>query len=98
MQPVEPLAMWRTRTKQKSRRKDLSDEKIREIARKHFAEDFPNPKRQGCPPKSAIRLLADDPQNADDYALNHISFCSPCYRDFSRFLQAIKKKRYGKCR
>jgi hypothetical protein len=84
--------VWRTRTTQNSRIKDLSDEKIREIARRHFAEDFPNPERRGCPPRSEIKLLADKPLKGKDWVLGHISFCSPCYRDFAHFLHAAKKK------
>jgi hypothetical protein len=84
--------MRRTRTKQKGRRKDLSDEKIREIARKHFAEDFPNPERRGCPPISEIKLLVDKPLEGEDSVLDHVGFCSPCYGNFGYFLHARRKK------
>jgi hypothetical protein len=70
----------------------LSEEKLLALGRKHFSEDFPNPERRGCPPKDQLRLLADDPHMAKESALNHISSCSPCYRDYSRFLQARKAK------
>ena len=53
--------MRRTIIKLKNRGKELSDKKIREIGHKHFAEDFPNPERRGCPPTSEIKLLADKP-------------------------------------
>lgn len=76
-----------------SRRKELSDEKIREIARKHFAEDFPNPERRGCPPISEIKLLADKPLEGKHWVLGHISFCSPCYRDFGYFLHSGRRRR-----
>lgn len=78
--------MRRTRTKQKSRSKDVSDQKIREI------EDFPNPERTGCPPISEIKLLADKPLEGKDWVLGHISFCSPCYRNFAHFLHVGRKK------
>jgi hypothetical protein len=74
----------------KRKRKSLSEEKLLELGRKHFAEDFPNPKRQGCPPKSGLKLLADHPRQAEESILNHISSCSPCYRAYSRLLQIQK--------
>ena len=76
----------------KTKQKLLSEKKIRELGRQHFANDFPNPKRQGCPPRKALQLLADEPDNADDSVLSHISFCSPCYRDFSHLLKARKTR------
>ena len=75
----------------KRTKKPLSEEKLLALGRKHFSEDFPNPERRGCPPTDQIRLLADNPHKAKESALNHISSCSPCYRDYSRFLQARKK-------
>jgi hypothetical protein len=87
------------RTKPSKRKKKLlPEEKLLAAGRKHFAEDFPNPKRQGCPPRDTLRLLAEQPRSADDSALNHISFCSPCYRDFSRFLNARKRKLRSKAK
>ena len=80
------------RTKPKKRKKTLPEEKILELGRKHFAEDFPNPKRQGCPPKDQLRLLAEKPRKAKESVLNHIASCSPCYRDYSGFLKAKKRK------
>jgi len=76
----------------KRTKKPLSEENLLALGRKHFSEDFPNPERQGCPPTKQLRLLADNPHKAKESALNHISTCSPCYRDYSRFLQARKQK------
>jgi hypothetical protein len=86
----------RSKPRKRKTKKLLSEADLLELGRKHFATDFPNPKRQGCPPKNALQLLADNPRKADDSVLNHISFCSPCYRNFSRFLNARKSKRRPK--
>jgi len=75
----------------KPKKHRLSEEKLLDLGRKHFAKDFPNPKRQGCPPRNALQLLAEDPRRADNSVLNHVSSCSPCYRDYSHFLRARKK-------
>jgi hypothetical protein len=37
-------------------------------------------------------LLADKPLEGKDWVLDHIGFCSPCYRDFAHFLRAGRKK------
>jgi len=90
--------MARPRSRLRNAGKELSDKKVGEMARMHFAEDFPNPERRGCPPISEIKLLADKPLEGKDWVLGHIFFCSPCYRDHGRFLRALKKKHHGKCR
>jgi hypothetical protein len=86
------IAMARARIKLNNRGKEPSDKKIREIGHKHFAEDFPNPERRGCPPISEIMLLADKPLEGKDWVLDHIGFCSPCYGNFGYFLHARRKK------
>ena len=82
----------RSKRAKRRKKKPLSDEKLRELGRKHFARDFPNPKRLGCPPKGELERLAENPCDANESVLSHISYCSPCYRDYSRSLQARKKK------
>ena len=72
---------------EKRQRKPISTKEFLTIGRKHFAEDFPNPKRLGCPPGNELKLQAEKPLMAKEPVLNHISFCSPCYRAFSRFLR-----------
>jgi hypothetical protein len=76
----------------KRTKKPLSEEKLLALGRKHFSEDFPNPERRGCPPKDQLRLLARNPRKAQESVLSHIASCSPCYRDYSRFLEARKAK------
>ena len=83
-----------TNTKAKKPRHSLAnDKRFLELGRRHFAEDFPNPSRKGCPPDEALSELAFHPGHVDDTVLAHISFCSPCYRIFSRFLRRLKAKR-----
>ena len=80
------------RTKPRKRKKKLlSEASLLELGRKHFAKDFPNPNRQGCPPKGELKRLAENPRDAHESVLSHVSSCSPCYRDYSHFLQARKK-------
>ena len=87
------FALPGARSKPRKRRKrPLSETKLLQAGRAHFAKDFPNPKRVGCPAAEKLRQLAEHPSLADESVLNHISFCSPCYRAYSGFLQARKKQ------
>lgn len=87
------FALPGARSKPRKRRKNsLSEKSLLHAGRAHFAKDFPNPKRVGCPPVGKLKQLAEHPGFADESVLNHISFCSPCYRDYSRFLQVRKRK------
>ena len=81
----------RTKPKRKTKNSRF-EKKILELGRKHFAEDFLNPSRQGCPLKNQLKLLAEKPRKAKVSVLNHISFCSPCYRTYSHFLQIQKAR------
>ena len=72
--------------------KPPADQEFLRLGKEHFAEDFPNPTRQGCPPDSTLKLLADKPTEVEESVLTHISSCSPCYRTYSHFLQQQKGK------
>ena len=74
------------------KRKKLVEKTFRDLGRRHLAEDFPNPTRQGCPPDDVLKLLAEKPAQVDDSVLDHITMCSPCYRVYSGFLQKTKAK------
>lgn len=92
------LALPGARTKPKKPEKTpLSEKKLLELGRKHFAHDFPNPRRQGCPPKDQLKRLAENPREAKESVLNHISTCSPCYRAYAGLLKAKKRKARAKC-
>jgi hypothetical protein len=74
------------------KRKPSVDKTFLELGRKHLAEDFPNPTRQGCPQDDVLRLLAEQPTKVEESVLDHITLCSPCYSTYSRFLQQLKAK------
>ena len=74
------------------KRKPSVDKAFLELGRKHFADDFPNPTRQGCPQDDILRLLAEQPTKVDDSVLDHITLCSPCYTTYSGFLQQMKAR------
>jgi hypothetical protein len=76
----------------KPKTKPPTDQEFLSLGKEHFAEDFPNPTRQGCPPDSTLKLLADKPTEVEESVLTHLSSCSPCYRTYSHFLQQQKGK------
>jgi hypothetical protein len=47
-----------------------------------FGEANPNPDRTGCPPQDVLSALARHARPIDDPAYEHLSRCSPCYREF----------------
>jgi len=69
------------------------DKEFLELGRKHFAEGFPNPSREGCPNDDVLKLLAEKPAHVADDVQKHITSCSPCYRTYSKFLHKIKTAR-----
>jgi len=58
--------------------------------------DYPNPKRIGCPGPDFLKRLATDRKSIQltDPALEHVTRCSPCFREFLGFRDAVKHKRY----
>jgi len=75
------------------KRKPSVDKAFLELGRRHFAEDFPNPTRQGCPKADVLKRLAEKPTQVGDEVLDHITLCSPCYRTYSSFLRELKARR-----
>ncbi|PYT83748.1 MAG: hypothetical protein DMG40_02420 [Acidobacteria bacterium] len=59
--------------------------------------DFPNPERIGCPGPEVVKRIAShemDLSEADKW-LDHLTSCSPCYRDLSAFQTAYRRRRRG---
>jgi hypothetical protein len=59
--------------------------------------DFPNPERVGCPPREVLQGIASHrvPLAEAEKWLDHLTSCSPCYRDFSQLqnTQELRRKR-----
>jgi hypothetical protein len=86
-----PLPGARIKPK-KAKSSPPADKDFLRLGKDHFAEDFPNPTRKGCPQGSTLELLANKPTEVEESVLTHISSCSPCYRTYSHFLQEQKRK------
>jgi hypothetical protein len=57
-------------------------------------DEFPNPERVGCPAQEIVAAIAAHrmPLSQAEAHLDHLTSCSPCYRDFLR-LQADYRRR-----
>jgi len=65
-----------------------------ELGRRVFAEHSPNPTRTGCPPQDTLRAMAFRYKRlaAADLPLQHLTICSHCFQDYTRFRrQAINQ-------
>lgn len=60
-----------------------------------LVREFPNPERAGCPGSDILRGIAFHrvPLAQAEAYLDHLTSCSPCYRDFSQFREAYQLRR-----
>jgi hypothetical protein len=76
-------------------RDDTADqifEEFQEIVQQAILRDFPNPERKGCPRTEVLRELADRPRPTRDAAWEHVTHCSPCYREFLDLRSQVKAR------
>jgi hypothetical protein len=72
-----------------------SDEKrILDALGRGLLKEFPNPERAGCPGPDVLKRIASHemPLPEAEKWLDHLTSCSPCYRDFSE-LQGVYRRR-----
>lgn len=57
--------------------------------------EFPNPERAGCPGRDVLKRIASHemPLAEAEKWLDHLTSCSPCYRDFSQLQNAQELRR-----
>ena len=79
-------------------RKDLmsrrEERELLKLGRRVFADHFPNPERAGCPPPDVLRAMAFRRQQAAPGSdpSDHLTVCSPCFRDYSRYRQQARQQ------
>lgn len=61
-----------------------------------FGGANPNPDRIGCPPSDVLRALATKQRPIGDAAYEHLTKCSPCYREFRQFQTGSARPRHRK--
>jgi hypothetical protein len=57
--------------------------------------EFPNPERVGCPGREIVAAIAAHrmPLSQAESYLDHLTSCSPCYRDFLQLQTEYRKRR-----
>jgi hypothetical protein len=58
-------------------------------------KEFPNPERAGCPNAQFLKGIAfhEVPLAQAEPWLEHLTSCSPCYRDLSQFRESYRRRR-----
>jgi hypothetical protein len=73
----------------------FSEKTLVKFMKEHLSKDYPNPQREGCPPKLTLERLAKQPQQVDPSGAFHVFQCSPCYKECRRLLANLKAKTRG---
>jgi len=73
---------------------DRDERRIPDALGRGLLKEFPNPDRTGCPGSAVLKRIASHemPLAEAEKWLDHVTSCSPCYRDFSE-LQAGHRHR-----
>jgi hypothetical protein len=58
---------------------------IQDLLQQAVLNDYPNPERKGCVGEQVVREIAARQMPVQDAAWEHITHCSPCYREFLGF-------------
>lgn len=65
-------------------------EEFQDIVQQAILREFPNPERKGCPGPVSLRELANRPRPTRDAVWEHVTHCSPCYREFLDLRTQVK--------
>jgi hypothetical protein len=68
-------------------------EELQDIVQQAILREFPNPERKGCPDAESLRQLANRPRPTRDAVWEHVTHCSPCYREFLDLRAQVKSQR-----
>ncbi len=73
---------------------ERDEKRILDVLGRGLLKEFPNPERVGCPGSDVLKRIAAHEMPLADAGnwLDHLTSCSPCYRDFSE-LQADYRHR-----
>jgi len=79
----------------RARQGAFSEKTLFKFMKEHLSKDYPNPRREGCPPKLTLERLAKLPQQVDPSVASHVFHCTPCYKECRRLLARVKAKTRG---
>lgn len=74
---------------------ERDEKRILDALGRGLLKEFPNPERAGCPGSDVLKRIASHemPLTEAEKWLDHLTSCSPCYGDFSRFQATHQRKR-----
>jgi hypothetical protein len=75
------------------KRKSYSEKTLLKFMKDHLSKEYPNPRREGCPPQALLKLLAKEPREVEAAVVYHVFHCSPCYKTCSRLVAGLKPSR-----
>jgi hypothetical protein len=66
---------------------ESDEERFLKVLERGLLKEFPNPARTGCPSAEVLKRIASHqmPLFEAEKWLDHLTSCSPCYRDFCQF-------------
>src|SRR2546427_1969667 len=69
-----------------NRRDRPSSEQVKRVLQEALLRNYPNPDRQGCRGSSMLKEMArQELPHEHPFWDEHVSHCSPCYREFLDF-------------
>jgi hypothetical protein len=71
---------------------ESDEERFLKVLGRGLLQEFPNPTRTGCPSAEVLKRIASHqlPLFEADKWLDHLTSCSPCYKDFCQFQVACQ--------
>jgi hypothetical protein len=74
---------------------ERDEKRILDALGRGLLKEFPNPDRAGCPGSDVLRRIASHamPLAEAEKWLDHLTTCSPCYRDFSELQAGYRHRR-----
>ena len=66
---------------------------VKHVVQEAVLRNYPNPERKGCPGTEVLREVAQQWLPPEDDHWDHISQCSPCYREFLDFRRPYLRER-----
>jgi hypothetical protein len=74
---------------------ERDEKRILDALGRGLLKEFPNPDRAGCPGPEVLKRIASHemPLAEAEKWLDHVTSCSPCYRDFSELQAGYRRRR-----
>ncbi len=68
-------------------------EQLKHVLQEAILRNYPNPERKGCPGAPVLKEVAGQRLPFEHQHWEHISHCSPCYREFLEFRNEVLERR-----